>query len=542
MKTTTVMAATFVVAMSGCVGGSSSGAQPILELIEVQSHGTHFSVKSTVQLEAYGLFSDGAKVRLSPTVTWSSSDPSIVDVNEAGVARLVQPGQARLKAQVDGSEGETSIVVTSATVRSLELFPTDLFEAPRGLAPQLRVVANFSDGTRRDVTAEASWLSPDFGTVPLAEKGIFRLDAQGDVTLVARFGGTEARKTLRVLPPAVIGLRIEPINTLLRPGQATQPSVLATFTDGSSRDVILDARISSLDSHIARIVGRDVVAIAPGRARIVAEYEGFSSSRAVAVSALQLVGIRGSPPRASVPAGRTIRFELFAAFDDGTVLDVSDSAQWLSSDEQIASVALDGTVTARAAGLVQVSASYGGEKVDFTVTVEAPTLDSVNVTLPQTRLLVGQQASFAVFGRFSDGSTLSLLPVAVFRTSPSVSVAVGADVATIEGLSEGPATVEIETQGIIRVVQLTVSSETIERLTIVHAVSERGGAQRSLRAFATYSDGVVLDVTELCTWSASEGAEVSNAPGSRGTFTQLRADTTISATVSGHRAEFSPES
>ncbi|MDP3504370.1 MAG: hypothetical protein Q8S33_28800 [Myxococcales bacterium] len=541
MKTTSVMTAAVAVVVSACAGGSSSSTtEPTLQRLEIFSPGTTFSVRSTVQLEAYGVFSDGSKHRVSPTASWSSSDPSIIEVDRSGIARLVKAGRARLSVHLDGNEGSTSIEVSAATARTLELYPTDLFEAPRGLMPQLRLFANFSDGTRRDVTAEATWLSSSAGTWPLAEKGHFRLDAQGDVSVLARFGGLEARKDLRVTPPAVISLRLEPMSAPLRPGQSALLSTIATFTDGSSRDVTLDSRIVTLDGHIARIQGREVQAVAQGSARLVADYAGFTSSRAVIVSARQLVGLTGSMPHADVPSGRTIRFQLVAAFDDGSALEVSDSALWLSSDEQLASVALDGTVTARKQGLAMISARYGGEQVDFTIGVQAPVLEGVDVTLPQTRLLVGQQASFAVLGRFSDGAVLNLTPVAVLRASPFVSVSAAGDLANVVGLSEGPATVEVEVSSSIHVVQLSVTAETIERFTVERVVSELGTSERRVRAFATYSDKLVLDVTELCDWSASDATMgLSNAPGSRGEFGQLGTEAEITASMMTFRASFS---
>jgi hypothetical protein len=541
MKTTSVLTAALAVAMSSCVGGSSSSSsEPTLQLIEVQSPGTLFSVRSTVQLEAFGVFSDGARLRVSPTVSWSSSDPSIIDVDSKGLVRLVKAGRARVSAQLEGTQGGTSIEVTAATARKLELYPTELFEAPRGLMPQLRLFANFSDGTRRDVTTEATWLSSGVGTWPLAEKGHFRFDAQGDVTILARFDGLEARKEVRVTPPAVVALRLEPMSGPLRPGQSGGLSTVATFTDGSSRDVTLDSRIVSLDSHIARVQGAEVQALAPGRARLVADYAGVSSSRAVVVAARQLVGLTGSTPHADVPSGRTLRLQLFAAFDDGSALEVSEAALWLSADEPVASVALDGTVTARKQGQTLISARYGGAQVDVTVAVQAPILESVDVTLPQTRLLVGQRASFVVIGRFSDGAVLNLTPVAVLRASPFVSASVSADLAIVEGLSEGPATVEVEVGGYLQAVQLTVTAETIERLRVERLVSEHGDAERRVRAYATYSDKTVLDVTELCDWSAT-GATVAveNTPGSRGTFGQMGTEGEVTASMMTFQASLS---
>jgi hypothetical protein len=108
------------------------------------------------------------------------------------------------------------------------------------------------------------------------------------------------------------------------------------------------------------------------------------------------------------------------------------------------------------------------------------------------------------------------------------------------GLAEGPATVEIEVSGSIQVVQLTVTAETIERLSVERLVSELGTSERRVRAFATYSDKVVLDVTELCDWSASDAAtHVSNAAGSRGEFGQMGTEAEITASMMSFRASFS---
>lgn len=540
MKTTSVMSAALAVAVSACVGGSSSGSTAsALKLVEVQAPGARFSVKATVQLQAYGLFGNGAKAKLSSTVRWASSDPSIIEVDQAGLAHLVAPGSARITAELEGQQGGTTIEVAAARARALELFPSDLFEAPRGLSPRLRLFATFTDGTRRDVSDEAAWSAGGAGAALLSDPGHFRLETQGDVALVARFDGLEASKRVRVLPPAIVSLTMAPMSAPLRPGQAMPLSTVATFTDGSSRDVTLEASVLSLDAHIARVSSREVVALAPGRARIVASYEGRSISRAVVVTARELVALTGSIPHADVPAGRTFRFRVYAAFDDGSALDVSEVAQWLSADEQVASVALDGTVTGAQQGLSQLVARYGGRQVDFTVGVQAPVLEGLEVTLARPRLLVGQRASFAVFGRFSDGAVLNLTPVAVLRASPLVSLSRSADLAVIEALADGPASIEVEASGYLRSLQLEVSDASLVRLAVVQPTREVGTPERSLRVWATYGDDEVLDVTELCDFrSSSAGLIVSNTPGARGTYSHAGGEALAIASMHGQSATF----
>lgn len=532
MKTSSLLTAAFAVVLSACLGApaNSSSAQATLQLIEVSSPGLRFSVNSTLQLEAFGVYSDGKKVKVTDEVTWSSSDDALISIDQTGVARLVGPGQAHVSATMDGHQGGLSIIVTPATVRALELYPDDLFQAPRGLMPQLQLFATFSDGTRREVTKEALWSASGVGAWPMSDPGHFRLDSQGDVILIARFGGVEARKAVRVLPPAVTALRLEPMTEVFRPGQSLPLVVTASYTDGSSRDVTLDAQLLSLDGHIAALSAGRLTAMAPGRARIVAQYEGFTASRAVLVTARVLVSLSSSVPHADVPAGRSVSFPVIATFDDGSVLEVSELATWTSSSTDLADVDR-GTVTARHQGQVEISASFGGEQLRFTVFVQAPVLEGIELTLPASRLLEGQVASFAVYGRFSDGAVLNLTPVAVLRSSPFVNVSLGSDYASVEGLTAGPASVEAEVGGFISSVQLTVSAATLEKLFIVRPSADQTSLANELRAVAQYSDGAFLDVTELCHWRSSDPqlVQVESVPGSRGQLSAVKGAVEISA-------------
>lgn len=532
MKTSSLLTAAFAVALSACLGApaNTSSAQATLQLIEIATPGQRFSVNATLQLEAYGVYSDGKKVKCTDEVTWSSSDEAIIAIDQTGVARLVGAGQARITAAMEGHQGGVSIVASPAVTRSLELFPTDFFEAPRGLMPQLHLFATFSDGTRREVTDEARWSASGVGAWPLGEPGHYRLDSQGDITLIARFGGLEARKDVRVLPPAVTALRIDRLDGVIRPGQSLPLAVVASYTDGSSRDVTADAQLLSLDGHIAGLSAGQIIAIAPGRARVVAQYEGFTASRAVLVTARVLVSLSSALPHADVPAGRSVSFPLLATFDDGSALEVSDLAVWSSTSSEVADVT-QGTVAAHQQGEVEISASYGGEHLVFTVSVQAPILEGIELTLPASRLLEGQLASFAVYGRFSDGAVLNLTPVAVLRNSPFVNVNVSSDYAIIEGVTAGPASVEAEVGGLITSVQLTVSDAQLEKLFIVRPSSDQGGLANELRAVAQYSDGAFLDVTELCHWRSSDPqmVQVESVPGWRGHLSPVKGAAEISA-------------
>jgi hypothetical protein len=89
------------------------------------------------------------------------------------------------------------------------------------------------------------------------------------------------------------------------------------------------------------------------------------------------------------------------------------------------------------------------------------------------------------------------------------------------------AALELEVGGLVHEVTFEVSDAQLVGIEI-HEELPRGWplagstfeAPRGFYALATYADGVQLEVTELCTWSADDDtmATVSNQPGSRGTY------------------------
>jgi hypothetical protein len=541
MQTSRVVAAALAVVVSACVNApSSSSPTSTLQLIELKSPGDTFTVRSTLQLEAYGVYSNGQRLRISDQVLWDSSDPDTIAIDQAGVARLTKAGRARVSARLDDKQASTSLVVSAAVARTLELYPNDLFEAPRGLTPQLRLFANFSDGTRREVTAEARWTASGAGTWPMQEPGRYRLDTQGDVDLIARFGELEARKTVRVLPARPVALRLEALEQPVRPGESIGFRAIASFTDGASRDVTLDAMVRSLDAHIAEVHGTAVRGVSVGRARIVADYAGVQASRFATVVARQLIGLTGNLPHADVPGGRSVGFRVTASFDDGTSMDVTASALWQSSDQSIAEVSEVGLVTARQQGFAQVTARYGGEAAAFTVSTVAPVLEDLGLSLPSARLVVGQQATFAVYGRFSDGAVVNLSPVAILRSPPAVAATLSGDLLALEALADGTASVEVEVSGLVRILPVTVGVEAVTDLVVERRTSEAGGPARGLRAIARYADGSTADVTELCDWSSEDPAalDVSSIPGQRGELIFGTGSARISAGMAGLRTLF----
>jgi uncharacterized protein YjdB len=82
--------------------------------------------------------------------------------------------------------------------------------------------------------------------------------------------------------------------------------------------------------------------------------------------------LRMSPDTTTLTKGAMLQFHAVVLYSDGTSKDVTESSDtvWNTSNPRIATVSDDGMVTGISEGLVDISASYKGEKANehFAVT------------------------------------------------------------------------------------------------------------------------------------------------------------------------------
>ncbi len=509
----------WVLGVLACAGPRDVTPMKVISL-EVTAPGATFSAGSTVQLEAAGQYSNGSQERMTDLVRWSSSDESRATVDASGAVKLIAPGSVAIVASLDDVSRSFTLQVTASVIRALEFAGSDVAELSKGQTSRLHVEAVFGDGSRRDVCADATWTTSGGIVTATTTKGEFRFESEGQVMVSARFERWSAERVVRVGPAAITEVRLAAFGGPLKPGQRAPVQVSATFSDGTSRDVSMEAQVSSLDPSIAEVNDGIVLARSAGVARLVAQLGGHSGTRSITITARELVSLVSSFPSIDLPGGRSVQLQLFAGFDDGSTLDVSEAAAWLTSDSTVAEIR-NGLVFAHAQGNAQLTASFGGRSIEITVFVHAPVLEQLAITLPQNaRLLEGQTASFVITGRFSDGANLDLSQVASLRPSPLVIVTQSASGVSITGVGAGPASVEIEVSGMVRRLSLTVSDASITRLRMVQRFTEAGAPLPQLRVEADYSDGFSQDVTEQCAWSSSDAAQiwVSDTAGERGTF------------------------
>lgn len=179
-------------------------------------------------------------------------------------------------------------------------------------------------------------------------------------------------------------------------GAPVQLTAMAQFSDGTGKDVTTLAAWSSSDAQIASVTGGLVTVVAGGEVDVRATYQDVSGVIRLLVA---------PPPVTSLAiSGATSadRFQLTATarLSDGGSQNVTNLAEWTSSNPQIASVSATGFVTVVATGETEVRAVYRGISTSQRLTVTASTLFTLTGTVrevaPNIRPLAG--ASVRAFG------------------------------------------------------------------------------------------------------------------------------------------------
>jgi uncharacterized protein YjdB len=217
-----------------------------------------------------------------------------------------------------------------------------------------------------------------------------------------------------------------------------------------------------------------------------------------------LTSLQVAPGNASVAPGAVQQFTATGKYSDGSSKDLTASAQWKTSNSNIASVA-GGKVTGVGAGIVMVTATSGKFSASATLQVNsaATNLASIAVSPAASSLPVNTSQQFTATGTYKDGSSRDLTALVSWASSfGSIASIDVSGVAT--GKSAGSTTISASLGGVTGSTSLTVTAPTISSIVITPDGLTLGiGIGQQYTATAIYSDGSTQDLVSGVTWSSS---------------------------------------
>lgn len=421
-----------------------------------------------------------------------------------------------------------------------------------GESVTLKAIANYSDGTSKDIAATAIWTTSKSSVATIREGVLTPLSA-GSVVISGKVGNVTAKANITVTT-RLVSISVTPVSGSIAIGTDQQYTALGTYSDHSTADLTSDVTWDSSDLAIATISNVDGAkglssAVSPGTTTITATLGSISDHKTLIVTDATLVSIALTPLTPSIASGTQLQFIATGTFTDSTTQDVTSSVTWESSDELVATIdnvlGFEGLTTALSAGSTTITASYD-EFISgsTTLTVTTANLVSIAVTPLTPSIPNGNTQQFTATGTYDDASTQNITSSVVWDSSDLGVATISNDIATIglaDSVTEGTVTITATLGMISGNTTLTVDPAELESIVVTPAnPSIRNGTLEQFTATGLFTDNTTMDITTTATWASSDMAKatISNAVGFEGLASAVSpGTTTITATfglVSGN--------
>src|ERR1700677_2889358 len=255
----------------------------------------------------------------------------------------------------------------------------------------LSAIGTFSDGSTRDVTSIATWVSSDdtvasnFGVLPNVFSAA-TTSAPATATITASFGTLSTQTasiTLSVSDATLQSIAVSPSNASIAPGTKLTYSAVGTFSDGSTQDLTSIVRWSVLGGSGAASVSKGVVKGTTAgsitvTAASLANLGSVSGSAAAAITSSTLQSIAVNPATAFITPGGNLTYSAIGTFSDGSTQDLSALTSWSSSADTATGSA--GVATRQGVGAGAITAKLGQISGTASLLVVSPAQISLAVT------------------------------------------------------------------------------------------------------------------------------------------------------------------
>lgn len=240
-----------------------------------------------IQLTAIGTFSDGSTAQLSG-VSWHTTSARYAMVSGSGVVRTKKSTKnaVTVYAKLNGITGQTSLTITSMTVASLSLTPSNPTIAV-GTVQAFSLIGTFSDGvTTVDLTKSAQWGTSNYKDAVINRSGTATGRAAGSVTISGSYGNLAAATTTLTVSNATIqSIAVTPASPTVILGALQQFAAIGTFSDGSTQDITTISEWSSSAPGVAVVNQSGMASSAShGQSSISASYNSVSGSTVLNVN------------------------------------------------------------------------------------------------------------------------------------------------------------------------------------------------------------------------------------------------------------------
>lgn len=528
-----------------------------LESISITTPDSSIAAGYKSQYTATGLYSDGRKVNVTGSATWSSSNGTVATVGngpKAGEVSALKKGAATIQASFGGKSDSDAFTVTDAELVSIAVSASSPTLAA-GFKQTYGAQGTYSDGSSQNLSNQVVWsVSGDTVARVSNEAGskgeVTALAVGGPINVIATSGPVTGSSVLSVTAAVLMSIEVSADATQVPAGMDQQFVATGVYSDDSRIDVTDQATWSSSDTVVAKVSNADgssglVTTLSVGDTSIGATIDGVSGSLGLGVTAAVLESLSVESANDSLVLGAKQQYKAIGHYSDGMSLDLTGVSTWSSSDAAIATISnADGShglaTAVGTGGPVTIEATHEGVSDSRSLTVTDAILVSITVTSDSELLFEGLKQQYTATGTYSDNSEADLTALVSWSVSDPAMASISNEDGSNGLLTAvevgGPVDVIATLDGLSGSTPLSVEEATLSLLTVLPTSHDLPlGLTVQFSVIGTYSDESELDLTDDVLWSSSDPATatISNAPGSQGlaSAVALGGPVTITATL-----------
>jgi uncharacterized protein YjdB len=480
-------------------------------------------------LTVTGKMANNIAYDLTNGVSWSSSNQTIVSIDDAGFVTALAPGTVTISAVSGEIQSLVQLTIPTPTLTAIEILSTSSSVAA-GLVRQFVAKGLFSNDTSQIVTSLVAWNSSNSSVVTIDAEGLATAVAKGvkfpqSVMIRAASGKVSQTASLTVTVPEVIKTKLTPELSSVAAGRSQQFTAEQIFSDGVARPLIAGVLWSSSDPALV-IINKDGLAkvLAPGPVTITARFENQTGTAALTAMDPEILEIRVVPAIPFVAAGLAQSFTAEGTFTDGKVYALKNTIAWSSSDPSLVTIGENGLATIVAKGVdrpraVTIAAASGKISGTAKMTVTPPEWVKIEVTPAIPFVAAGRTVQFSAQGILTDETFRALPDGMKWSSSDPSSVTIGdTGLATViaKGVEKPRAvTITVLFGKLSGTAKLTVTPAELVSLHVTPRIPVTpAGKSVQFIAEGTFSDGTIRSPFDV-TWSSSDttAATIDNKTG-----------------------------
>jgi len=226
------------------------------------------SIATTHTMRARLIAADGSLTDAPSPVDWTSSDPTVAQVDGSGALTTIGGGSATLRAAAGGMSATSRVDVLGPRLTAISVVPSSAELAP-GTQVTFLASAVYEDGRKVDVTRTAKWTSSDAAVAlttpnasaqpPIYYPTATGVTAGGTSVIGAALGPVVGTSQVTVKASPLQRITVQPSAASVPCNMTLSFTATGTYADGSTLDVTVGATWSSATLVVPMTVASSAV-------------------------------------------------------------------------------------------------------------------------------------------------------------------------------------------------------------------------------------------------------------------------------------------